>query len=74
MSLLPLGSGPPDASGPVGWQLAGSGLPWTEPVSVVRAPLGGWNVTTSSNTRGGNIFMWITRAGKVKGGTQVTPR
>jgi len=50
------------------------GLPWTEPVSVVRAPLGGWNVTTSSNTRGGNIFMWITRAGKVKGGTQVTPR
>lgn len=50
------------------------GLPWTEPVSVSRGPLGGWSVVTHHGYRGGNIFMSITRRGKVKGGTGVTPR
>jgi hypothetical protein len=50
------------------------GLPWTEPVSVSRALLGGWNVVTQSGNRGGNIFIEITRHGKLKGGTAVTSR
>ena len=43
-------------------------------MSVSRGPLGGWSVVTHHGYRGGNIFMSITRRGKVKGGTGVTPR
>ena len=50
------------------------GLPWTDPVSTTRRPLGGWQVMTNSGYRGGNVFIWITRGGKVHGGNQVTPR
>lgn len=50
------------------------GLPWNEPVCVSRALRGGWYVTTSSNTRGGNVFVKVTRDGKIKGGTSVAPR
>jgi len=49
-------------------------LPWTEPVAVYRRPLGGWNVVTKSGHRGGNVFLTVTRRGKVRGGTAVTPR
>jgi hypothetical protein len=49
------------------------GLAWIEPVSVSRGPLGGWSVVTHHGYRGGNIFLRITRRGKVKGGTAVTP-
>jgi hypothetical protein len=49
-------------------------FPWIEPMSVSRAPLGGWNVVTHSGGRGGNILMKVTRDGKVTGGTAVTSR
>jgi hypothetical protein len=55
-------------------QVERQGLPWTEPVSVSRALLGGWGVVTNSGHRGGNIFIEITRRGEIKGGTRVTPR
>jgi hypothetical protein len=50
------------------------GLPWAEPVRVSRGPLGGWSVVTNANHRGGNIFMEVTRRGRVNGGTAVTSR
>jgi hypothetical protein len=50
------------------------GLPWIEPVRVSRSPLGGWSVMTNANQRGGNIFMQVTRGGRVKDGTGLTPR
>jgi hypothetical protein len=50
------------------------GLTWTEPVSITRRPLGGWQVMTAANQRGGNIFIYISRKGRIKGGTAVTPR
>ena len=50
------------------------GLPWDEPVRVHRRPLGGWAVVTNADDRGGNIFMDVTRSGRVKGGGRVTPR
>lgn len=50
------------------------GLPWTEPVRISRGLLGGWSVVTNAGKRGGNIFMRVTRRGRVKGGTAVTPR
>ena len=50
------------------------GLPWTDPVNVTRRPLGGWDVMTKSNYQGGNIFISVTRHGRIKGGNNVTPR
>jgi hypothetical protein len=50
------------------------GLPWQEPVKVSRRPLGGWLVVTAADRVGGNVFMEVTRGGRVKGGTGVTPR
>lgn len=64
-----------DTIGPVRWWLLSrkraraiarqhvenQGLPWTEPVAVSRRLLGGWNVVTHSDYRGGNIFLRTTR-------------
>jgi hypothetical protein len=49
-------------------------LPWTEPVKVMRRPLGGWEVMTNSDHRGGNVFVWVSRRGRISGGEGVTQR
>ena len=51
-----------------------AGLPWTEPVRVMRRSLGGWGVMTNSQSRGGNVFLSIARGGRVRGGERLTPR
>jgi hypothetical protein len=50
------------------------GLPFSEPVAAHRTLGGGWTVMTNKGYRGGNIFMTITRSGKVRGGRGITPR
>lgn len=52
----------------------GAGLPWTEPVSVSRRPLGGWQVMTNAEKVGGNVFVSISRRGRITGGDAVTRR
>ncbi len=50
------------------------GLPWTEPVSVSRTPIGGWTVMTNAGMRGGNVYLEISRRGRIRGGTRVALR
>jgi hypothetical protein len=50
------------------------GLPFEEPVSASRRPLGGWSVMTNAKGMGGNVFVEISRSGRVSGGERVTPR
>jgi hypothetical protein len=49
-------------------------LPWTEPVKVMRRPLGGWEVMTNPDHRAGNVFVSISRRGHISGGEGVTSR
>jgi hypothetical protein len=52
----------------------GQALPFEEPVRVMRRPLGGWGVATKADRRGGNVFLEISRSGRIRGGNGVTPR
>jgi hypothetical protein len=44
------------------------GLPWTQPVSVMRRPLGGWEVLTNRGNRGRMVSVRITRRGRIDSG------
>ena len=41
--------------------------PWQEPVRVSRRLLGGYEVMTNTSAIGGNVFIRISRSGKVSG-------
>ncbi|HEV2086844.1 MAG TPA: hypothetical protein VGR21_00900 [Cryptosporangiaceae bacterium] len=49
------------------------GLPWAEPATVMRRPLGGWDVITRAGEAGGKLWLHISRRGRVTGGLRDVP-